>query len=153
MGKLQEIKPGGSEGGGTLFVFGIGCLLSVAALYFFFDSVHVRTDGGGLITGRFGRGGGWGQPTSMGLIFVPFLISIIALFYDAKKRWAWLLFWVGLAVLVVAILSRIRLHLDVKPAQFLMLFVLFGAGVGMILRSFRDFHRAKEEEGEKDESS
>ena len=73
---------GGTEGG--LGKFAIGFSLSALATYLFFDSVRVTTGGHGLISGLFGYGcGGYWETTSMGIIFVPFFLGVIALFYDA----------------------------------------------------------------------
>lgn len=129
---------GGSEGGGMQFI--IGFLLSALALYFFFDSVRVRGFGGGIISRSMAGGGGMGmgQTTSMGILFVPFLIGVIGLFYDAKKAWAWVLFWLGLAVLVVEILSSLRFEFNMKTTALLTMFIMFGAGAGLMLRSYRE---------------
>ena len=104
------LSPGGTRGGEGKFFLGL--LLSAVALYFFFDSVRVETPGGGWVSGalRGGRGGhaGLWETTSMGIVFLPFVIGLIALFYDASKKWAWVLTWVGLAIIVIEFLSRIR---------------------------------------------
>ena len=72
--------------GGGLVLFALG-------LYLFLDSVHVTSAPFGLVSRGMGRGGGsmW-ETTSMGVIFVPFLVGVLVLFYDASKRWAW---WLG----------------------------------------------------------
>ncbi len=138
---------GGSEGG--LVLFGVGFLLSTAALYFFFDSVVAHTEHGlisGWLRGRGGRGGqGGGYTTSMGILFVPFLIGTIALFYDASKKWAWWLMGLGVAIIAVEILSHIRFHLQMKVVHLLGIFVMFAAGLGMMLRSYRDYGHAVRE--------
>ena len=74
----------------------------------------------------------------MGILFVPFLISVIALFYDAKMKWAWWLLYLAIAVLAIEILSSIRFDLRMKTTHLLGLMLLFAAGVGIILRSYRD---------------
>jgi len=129
---------GGTEGGTPLFL--IGLALAGLGGYLFFDSVRVTTDVG-LISGmmRGGRGGGHGawDTTSMGILFVPFLIGVIALFYNAQRKWGWWMLYLGMAVLTVEILSRIRFFLNTKLTHLLAMMVLFGAGVGLILRSYR----------------
>jgi len=146
------MKPGGTDGGSALFMFGTGFLLAALGAYFFFDSVNVRTDGGGLISGgmrgRRGGSGGMGATTSMGILFVPFVISVIALFYDASKRWAWGLFSISNVILAIEILSRIRFHVDTKLTHLLLIFVMFAAGIGFLLRSFRDFNRISSSRGD-----
>ena len=128
---------GGTEGGLSLFFIGLG--MSGLALYLFFDSVYATTMLGvfSRMMGRGGHGGMWAT-TSMGILFVPFLIAVIALFYDAKMKWAWWLLYLAVAVIVVEILSSIRFELRMKMTHLLGLMVLFAAGVGLILKSYRD---------------
>ena len=138
---------GGSEGG--LVLFGVGFLLSAAALYFFFDSVIATTEHGlfsGLMRGRRGHGHGAGHggglTTSMGIIFVPFLIGTIGLFYDASKKWAWFMMYLGVGVVCVEILSHLRFNMNMKVSHLLGMMVMFAAGVGFMLRSYRDYGAA-----------
>ena len=128
---------GGTDGG--LGLFATGFCLAALGVYFFFDSVRFTT-APGLLSGMFGRfhGGGPGDTTSMGILFVPFLISVIALFQDASRRWAWWLLYVGIAVIAIEVLSRMRFFMDGKLTHLLGMMVLFGAGVGLMLRSYRD---------------
>ena len=136
---------GGTEGGVGQFL--IGLLLAGLGIYLFFDSVRVETSFGIIsqgvhaLMGRRGGAGGFGDTTSMGIIFVPFLIAVIALFYDAQKKWGWWLLFLGIAVISVEILSRIRFFLSMKVTHLLGMMVLFAAGVGLILRSLRDQSR------------
>jgi len=143
------MSPGGTEGGGGKFA--LGFLLSAVALYFFFDSVLVDTRGSGWISGamRGGRGhggGGMGETTSMGLIFLPFFIGIIALFYNAKLKWGWYVTWIGLAVIVIEIVSRIRFLLQMKVSHLVILIVVFAAGAGLMLQSYKEESKAKKDE-------
>jgi len=138
------IGPGGTEGGLGKFVLGL--VLAAASLYFFFDSVRVDTTGSGWISGGLrGRGGGGGRglwdTTSMGIVFLPFFIGIIALFYDSKKKWAWTVTWIGLAIIVIEILSRIRFMMNIKTSHLMIMFVTFAAGAGLMLQSYRDERR------------
>ncbi|MCA9123480.1 MAG: hypothetical protein H6822_03180 [Planctomycetaceae bacterium] len=145
---------GGTEGGVGQFF--IGLVLAGLAIYLFFDSVRVTT-GVGLVSGGvhalMGRrgGGGMSETTSMGIIFVPFVIAVIALFYDARKKWAWWLLYLGVGVIAVEILSRIRFFMNTKLTHFLGMLVLFAAGVGLILRSLHDESTRTKEES-KDQS-
>ena len=139
---------GGTEGG--LIMFGAGFLLSAGSLYFFLDSVIATTTDVGLFSGLirghrgFGAAGqmGRGYTTSMGIIFVPFLIGVMALFYDSKKMWAWALTYVGVGVIVVEILSHLRFNMAMKTSHLLGMMVMFAAGAGLMLRSYRDYGNA-----------
>jgi hypothetical protein len=131
--------PGGTEGG--IGKFTIGLVLTAVAVYLFFDSVRVSTAGYGWVSGLMhgGRGGhGLWETTSMGIVFIPFLIGVIALFYDAKMKWAWWLTYLGIAVLAVEIFSRVRFIWESKLTHVLLMLVLFAAGVGLMLRSYKE---------------
>ncbi len=120
------MKPGGKEGGEGLFIAGL--ILFGLGTWLFFDSVRVATAPWGWVSGRFG--GGLGQTTSMGILFVPFVAGIVVLFYDASKRWAWWLSGLGLVLIAVEILSRIRFVLEMKTTHFLMILAMIAAGAG-----------------------
>ncbi len=122
-------------------MFAVGILMAIAAVYLFFDSVRVATDSSGIISGLMGGGSGHGRfydTTSIGIIFVPFFLGVFSLFVDAHRRWAWMLTYVGIAVLAVEILSRMRFIMDTKLTHLLMMFVLFAAGCAFMFRSYRE---------------
>ena len=84
------MKPGGEAGGSIKWL--IGFVLAAVGVYFLFNSVHVVSGHHGYISGMMrggGLGGGMGETTSMGIIFVPFILSMIALFVNAKWKLAW----------------------------------------------------------------
>ena len=131
---------GGTQGGVGKFVLGFA--LAVLALYLFFDSVLVSTAPRGALSmwlqPHDGAGGGLWETTSLGILFVPFFLGVLALFYDARMKWAWGLMWFGVAVLVIEILSRIRFFLNMKTTHLLGMMVLFAAGAALMIRSYRD---------------
>lgn len=143
---IKRPGPGGTEGGMTLFI--VGSILSALGMYFFFHSINVTTDHVGIISGAIGRGGGMGgmYTTSMGIIFVPFIIGVIALFYDVKRTWGWWMLYLGIAVIAIDVLSRIRFQMRINLAHLLIMMVLFSAGIGLILRSYRERREAAKED-------
>jgi hypothetical protein len=129
---------GGTDGGVSLFAFGL--LLAVGGVYFFFDSVRVTTGHAGALSGMFGGGGGHGRmidTTSMGILFVPFFVGVFALFVNAHRKWAWYLTYIGLVILGIEVLSRIRFIMDTKLTHLLGMFVMFAAGCALMFRSYR----------------
>ncbi len=131
------MKPGGSDGGEHAFITGAGLILFALGLYLFLDSVKVMSAPYGLISSRMGRGaGGFMETTSMGIIFVPFLAGVMILFYDAEKKWAWWLSGLGLAVICVEILSRVRFVLNMKTTSLLLVLGMVAAGAGLLARSY-----------------
>ena len=130
---------GGTDGGVGLFFFGL--IMAIAGVYFFFDSVRVHAGHPGALSGMLGGGGNRGRmmdTTSMGILFVPFFIGVFALFVDSKRKWAWILTYIGIAILAVEILSRIRFIIDTKLTHLLGMIVLFAAGCALMFRSYRD---------------
>jgi len=129
---MQLENPGGTPGGLNVFVG--GAALSAVSAWFFVDSVRVTTYGNGWVSRGLGGIGGTG---SMGVIFLPFFIGVVALFYDASKKWGWALMGIGLAVIVVEILSRLRFFLDLKLSHLMIMLISFAAGLGLMLRALR----------------
>jgi len=111
-----------------------GAALTAISMWFFLDSVRVNSYGNGWISGGFGGFGGTG---SMGVLFVPLLVGIGALFYNAKATWAWVVFFLGLALIIIEILSKLRFFYDLKLSHFLLMLGGFAAGIGLTLRSLR----------------
>lgn len=76
------------------------------------------------------------ETTSMGIIFVPFLAGVMVLFYDAGKKWAWWISGLGLAVICIEILSRVRFVLNMKTTSLLLVLGMVAAGAGLLARSY-----------------
>jgi len=129
---------GGTPGGTWLFFSGM--VLAATGLWFFLSNVHVVTRDVGMLSGVFSRGAfGGGMPAmSTGIIFVPIFIGLVLLFYDARMKWGWALFYMGLAIIVIEILSRIQFLLNIRTSNLLLMIGMVAAGIGMMLRSFRD---------------
>lgn len=142
------IKPGGTDGGAIKFLFGL--VLSIVGVYLLIDSVRFTTGHSGLISGMMhgrrgggGGGGGMGETTSMGVLFVPLFIGVAALFFDAKKTWAWVVTWIGVAILIVDILSRIRPYMNTKGSHLIIMLVMIAGGLGLMLKAYTDNRSSK----------
>ncbi|MCA9187429.1 MAG: hypothetical protein R3E01_01550 [Pirellulaceae bacterium] len=138
---------GGSEGGVGLFLFGLA--LALLGLWLFFDSVVMSTAGHGIFSRMIRAGSGGGElgairTTSMGILFVPFFVGVVALFFDARMAWAWGLTIIGLAILIIEILSSISFHLSGKLTHFLLMIGLLASGTGLMLRSYWPMRTAME---------
>ncbi len=107
-----------------------------------------------MISGLFGYGqGGYWETTSTGIIFVPFFLGVVVLFYDARLWWGWSLTYLGIAIVAIEILSRIQFLFQMKTTHLLGMIVLFAAGLGLMLRSYRDDGPGKDQAEKKDEPS
>jgi hypothetical protein len=129
---------GGTPGGTWLFFSGL--VLAGAGLWFFLSNVHVVTRDFGMFSGAFSRGmlGGGMPAMSTGIVFAPIFFGLVLLFYDARMKWGWVLFYTGLAIIVIEILSRIQFLMDMRTSNLLLMLGMIAAGIGMMLRSFRD---------------
>ena len=150
----MKLQPGGTQGGELKFLF--GAVLAAVGLYLFFDSVRFTTGHFGVISGAFhGRGGGggrFGETTSMGIVLVPLFVGIAALFFDARRTWAWVITWIGVAILLIEIVSRMRPYLDSKASHIILMMIMIAGGFGLMLRAYvEDRNRKKgtgDDEGE-----
>ncbi|MEM9080621.1 MAG: hypothetical protein AAGC74_08025 [Verrucomicrobiota bacterium] len=134
--KPPTLKPGGSEGGEGLFFLGGGLALLGIGLYLLLDSVRVVSGDFGALSGMFHRRG-MGQTTSMGIIFIPFLIGAAILFYDAAKKWAWWLAGAGLLAIIIEIFSRISFVMNMKTTHLLLILIMIAAGAGLLAKAYQ----------------
>lgn len=146
----MKIEPGGTQGGELKFLF--GAVLAAVGLYLFFDSVRFSSGHHGLVSSAFrGRGGGGGrfaETTSMGIVLVPLFLGIGALFFDAKRTWAWVVTWLGVAVLLIEIVSRVRFYIDSKLSHVIFMMVMIAGGLGLMLKAYvEDRNRKRDESG------
>lgn len=140
MRQLHEdlVRGAGGTPGGT-WIFFLGLVLAASGLWFFLSNVHVMTEPFGMVSGMLGRGFGVAGPAmSTGIVFAPIFLGLVLLFYDAKLKWGWALFYVGLALIMIEILSRIRFQMGMPVSNLLLMLGMIAAGIGMMLRSFRD---------------
>ena len=145
----MKLQPGGREGGEITFI--IGLLLTGVGLWLFFDSVRIESQHRGLISGMMrGRGGGGGgggwETTSMGIILVPLFIGVVALFFDVNKKWAWAMTGIGLAIIIIEIVSRFRPTFSIKSSHAILMLVMIAGGLGMMLRGYLVDRNSKEKE-------
>ncbi len=132
---------GGTPGGTWLFFSGL--VLAAAGLWFLLSNVHVVTGDFGMLSGAFSRGmlGGGMPAMSTGIVFAPIFFGLVLLFYDVRMKWGWALFYTGLALIVIEILSRIQFFMNMRTSNLLLMLGMIAAGIGMMLRSFRDGSR------------
>lgn len=147
----MKLNPGGRPGGEVKFL--IGLLLSAVGLWLFFDSVRIQTGHGGLFSGMMhGRGGGrggMGETTSMGIVLVPLFLGIVALFFNVRQTWAWVLTWIGLGIIIIEIVSRFRPFFDMKSSHAVLMLIMIAGGAGLMLRGYVEDRRSNgKKEGE-----
>lgn len=143
----MTLEPGGRPGGEMKAL--IGVVLLIAGVWLFFDSVRFTTGYGGLISGAIsgGRHGRMVETTSMGVVLVPLFAGLVALFFDARKMWAWWLTGLGVVILGVEVVSRFRPVMDIKATHLILLIVLVAGGLGLLLRAYVEERKARPQGG------
>lgn len=145
------MKPGGTKGGEQIFIWGLGIFLLGFGAYLFLDSIKVIAgERGGAISGMLGRrgrgGGGMAGTVSNMLIFTPFVLGVVILFFDATKKWAWWLMGAGVVFIIIEVISRTRFMVNLKGSHMLLLLFMMASGAGLILRSYMQTRKMDKEE-------
>jgi uncharacterized protein len=136
----MSLNPGGRPGGEVKFL--VGLVLAGIGLWFFFDSVRLTTGYHGLITGLVGsRMAGLQETTSMGIILAPLFIGVVALFFDVRQTWAWIVTIIGLLILVIEIISRMRPEFHIKASSGILMLAMIAGGFGLMLRGYVEDRR------------
>ncbi len=122
-------SPGGTSGG--LGSFLLGLVMAVVGGYLFIDRVTVLSSPWEL----FGMSG-------YALSLVPLIFGIFFLFLDGRSLVGWALTVIGAVIIVAGIISHLTFFFRPTSlfATVVMLVLLFG-GLGLIVRSLRDFSR------------
>lgn len=118
-----------SSSSGSLMQFLIGLVLLGAGLFWIFESVHVSTGYGSVF-----RIGGWGIPN--GTIIIPLLIGIVMLFVMERKIFGWVVTGIGIAVILVGIITSVRLSFyGTSLFEYILMFGFTLAGGGLVLKN------------------
>jgi len=130
MSRLQDA--GGTSGGLGEFVAGV--LMTAAGFYVLADRITVHSG-----WGRFWQGG------HGGLTLIAVLIGFILVFYNGRNPLGWLLVVGGIGFSLLEVLSSLSLSMRPMPLwEMLLIFVLFGGGIGLTLKAIRP-HRVSGE--------
>ena len=142
----KQLKRGAGGTSGGTGMFAIGFILAALGTFLFLNSVDVVAGPQGwasrMVNRMHGHSGGFWDTTSTGVVFLPFFLGIVILFYDKTQKLGWGLFYGGIIILVVEILSRMQFHMRMSVTSLLILIATVGAGAGLMLRSFRDSEAA-----------
>lgn len=113
----------------TLLQFVIGLLLLGAGLFWIFQSVSVTTGFGSIY-----RIGGWAAPN--GTVIIPLLIGVVMLFVMEKKIFGWIVTGIGIAVILLAVITSVRLHFSGGSLfNYVLMFGFTAVGGGLVLKS------------------
>lgn len=81
------------------------------------------------------------ETTSMGIVLIPLFIGVIALFFDVRKMWGWVLVGLGLIILGIEVVSRFRPVMAIKGTHLILLIVMIAGGLGLMFRAYLDDRR------------
>ncbi|MFK8083829.1 MAG: hypothetical protein AB8B97_26400 [Granulosicoccus sp.] len=123
---------GGSQGGEIHFLIGI--VMMIAGFYLLFNAISVET--------RFGLGmrlyGIGGLGITSGMLMLPFIAGVIAIFYNAENKFGWLLAVGSLIALVAGVLASIQFSFrNMSAFDLIVILVLSFGGLGLFLRSLK----------------
>ena len=114
---------------GSLMQFLIGLVLMGAGLFWIFRSVDVSSGYGSIF-----RIGGWGVPN--GTIIIPLLIGIVMLFVMERKIYGWIVTGIGIAIILVGIITSVRLSFyGTSLFEYILMFGFTLVGGGLVLKN------------------
>lgn len=123
--KRSPKDAGGTPGGLMSFLGGLG--MAAAGFYLLTNRIYVQSGWGRL----------WGQGHG-GLVLLGVLAGFGMVFYNGRSVPGWLLVVGGIGISIVEVISSLNVTIQPMPLwEMLTIFVLFGGGIGMVLRAIR----------------
>ena len=131
--KEKRIKP--SE----MREFWIGVILLTVGLFMLSMKVRVHTGWGGFYIGFF--------PVTSGTIIIPLLIGVVWYFIKPKSIMPKILSGLGALIIVVAVIMSVNITLvSTNLFEYILIFVLASAGLGLVLKTLFTDKKEKNEE-------
>ncbi len=129
--ELEELKAerGEEKGGNELLQFFIGFLLFGVGVYWTLNSFTVTSSWGSGYWGLFGL------RLPSGVMLLPLLLGIGLLFFMKKKTVGVVVSILGLAIILISLLSSIRFY-AVRGTlfEYILMFGMVAAGAGLLIR-------------------
>lgn len=127
---------GGTAGGEGSFI--IGFVMIVAGGYLLLSGITVRPSFG-LRSVAFRLGA---FNVTSGMVLVPFIFGVGMIFYNARNYIGWLLAAGSLIGLIFGVIANLNIQLRTMTAfDLIVILVLLVGGIGLFLRSLREYHR------------
>lgn len=140
-------KPKGAGGtSGGVGRFFIGLIMMAVGGYLFLSKVMITTansmQGFGLGARLYSFGGGYG--VTGGMIFIPFIIGVVMVFWNSKNIFGWLLSGGSLLAFIVGVIVNIRVTIVPMTAfDIIVLIILMAGGAGMFFSSLKNFESSE----------
>ncbi len=127
---------GGTEGGAGRFF--LGFIMMCAGFYMLLSAITIRSGFDmGLGIYRFSMMGGQFNVTS-GMIFIPLILGVGMIFYNARNMIGWLVSLGALGSLIFGVVSTLRMGFRPMNAfDLITILVLAFGGLGLFLSSLR----------------
>lgn len=130
---------GGTKGGIGRYL--IGLTMMCVGGYIFLSKIMVTS---GALAGGFGFGSrlysAGGFNVTGGMIFIPFIIGVIMIFWNSRNPFGWILSALSVIALIGGIIASISMRLMPMSAfDILVLLVLMGGGAGLFFSSLKSF--------------
>ncbi len=120
---------GGTEGG--IESFWIGFLMFIGGIWMLIDAIIVYTQRAGWLSRYIGE--------SALPVFAPLGLGLLLLFFNYKSKIGWIVSALGLGLILVEVISRLQFYLRMELWQFIVVMIFILGGLGLMLRSFRDY--------------
>jgi hypothetical protein len=122
---------GGTEGGISSFF--IGSLMFIGGIWMLMDAIIVYTQRVGWLSQYLG--------SSSLPVFAPLGLGLVLLFFNSRNKIGWVVSVLGLAIILIEVVSRLQFYLRMELWQFIVVLIFILGGIGLVLRSLRDFSR------------
>ena len=121
---------GGNDGGTMGFLLGVAMMIGGG--YLLLNGIVVRPNFN-MGARVFGIGG---VAVTSGMVLIPFMFGVGMIFYNARNWFGWLLAGGSLLALIFGVIANMTIAFDL-----IVILVLLVGGIGLFLRSLRDFKK------------
>ncbi|MBR4627352.1 MAG: hypothetical protein IKO47_06595 [Ruminococcus sp.] len=119
----------GSTTDGDLMQFFVGLVMLAVGIYMILQNINV-TSNWGLYSYHIGS-----FHLSNGMVMLPAVIGIGMLFMMERKIFGWIVFAIGIAIILASVFLTTHLYWKTTSAYtFLIMFGLTAAGAGLVIR-------------------
>ncbi|GAA6174644.1 hypothetical protein [Sulfitobacter pacificus] len=127
---------GGNDGGTMSFVLGLAMMIGGG--YLLLNGIVVRPNFG-MGARVFGIGG---VAITSGMVLIPFMFGVGMVFYNAHNWFGWILALGSLLALIFGVIANMTIQMArMSGFDLIVILVLLVGGIGLFLRSLRDFSR------------
>lgn len=125
---------GGTDGGQAWFL--VGLVMMCGGFYLLLNAIVVRS-GFGLGYGLYSMRG---FNITSGMVMIPFIFGVCAIFYNARNPIGWILAVGSLVALIFGVVASVNFTFRSMTAfDLIVIFVLCFGGLGLFLSSLRRF--------------